>query len=48
MQSINFYMPLTNFNAIVQDDAEDANDHQQFSKIKRTIMRMNLLVSSRV
>ena len=43
-----FYMPLTNSNAIVQDNAEDAEDQQQFSKIKRTIRRMNLLVSSRV
>ena len=32
MQSINFYMPLTNSNAIVQDDAEDAEDQQWFSK----------------
>jgi len=32
MQSIIFYMPLTNSNAIVQDDAEDAEDQQQFVK----------------
>jgi len=32
-----FYMSLTNSNANVQDDAEDAKDQQQFSKIKRTI-----------
>jgi len=48
MQSIIFYMSLTNSNAIVQDDVEDAEDQQQFSKIKRTIRRMNLLASSRV
>jgi len=48
MQSINFYMPLTNSNAIVQDDAEGAKDQQQFSKVKRIIRRMNLLASSRV
>ena len=48
MQSINFYMALTNSNAIVQDDAEDAEDQQRFSNIKRTIRRMNLLASSRV
>jgi len=28
MQSINFYMSLTNSNAIVQDDAECAEDQQ--------------------
>ena len=32
MQTINFYIPLTNSNAIVQDDTEDAEDQQQFSK----------------
>jgi len=26
MQPINFYMPRTSSNAIVQDDAEDAED----------------------
>ena len=46
MQSINFYMPLTNPNAIVQDDAEDTKDQQQFSKVMRTIRRINLLASS--
>jgi len=34
MQSINFYMPLTNSNAFVQDDAEGAKDQQQFSKAR--------------
>jgi len=34
MQPINFYMPLTNSNAMVQDDEEDAEDQQQFGKIK--------------
>ena len=48
MQPINFYMPLTNSNAIVQDDVEDAEDQQRFSKVKRTIRRMNLLANSRV
>ena len=43
-----FYMSLINSNAIVQDDAEDAEDQRQFSKIKRIINRMNLLASSRV
>jgi len=46
MQTINFYIPLTNSNAIVQDDTEDAEDQQQFSKVKRTKRRMNLLASS--
>ena len=40
-------MQLTNSNAIVQDDAEDAEDQQQFSKIKRTKRRMNLLASQK-
>jgi len=46
MQSIISYMQLTNSNTIVQDDAEDVENQQQFSEVMHTIKRMNLPASS--
>ena len=45
MQSIISYMQLTNSNAIVQDDAEDVENQQQFSKAMPTIKRIKLPTS---
>jgi len=48
MQFTISYMQLTNSNAIVQDDAEDVENQQQFSEAIHTIKRMNLPASSKV
>jgi len=45
MQSIISYMQLTNSNAIVQDDAEDVENQQQFSEAMRTTKRIKLPTS---
>ena len=45
MQLIISYMQLTNYNAIVQDDAEDVENQEQFSEAMYTIKRMNLPAS---